>query len=151
LTTKAKIHNTKQKTIKNRLGRTHLLSKGKQFLPLMRHLVFVLCIVHVCLTSYCVLCMFVCVRTVYCVCLFVLVLYIVYVFTIYSTRTNKHTQHTVRRQTNIHNTQYESKQTFTIHSTKTSLVLMTTFFCSHRRRLNTNSPHSHPFHQICIS
>jgi hypothetical protein len=34
---------------------------------------------------------------------------------------------------------------------QTSLMLMTTFFCSHRRRLITNSPHSHPFHQICIS
>ena len=30
------------------------------------------------------------------------------------------TQFTVRRQTNIHNTQYEDKQTYTIHSTKTN-------------------------------
>ena len=35
-------------------------------------------------------------------------------------KTNKHTQYTVRRQTNIHNTQYEDKQTYTIHSTKTN-------------------------------
>ena len=34
---------------------------------------------------------------------------------------------------------------------QTCLMLMTTFFCSHRRRFNTNSPHSHPFHQSCIS
>jgi cell division protein YceG involved in septum cleavage len=96
--------------------------------------VFLLCIVYVCLSSYCVLCMFVCFSTVYCVCLFVFVLCIVYVslssycvlcmffcfrnihntqcednqtYTIHSTKTNKHTQYTVRRQTNIHNTQYE--------------------------------------------
>ena len=40
--------------------------------------------------------------------------------TIHSTNTNKHTQYTVRRQTNIHNTQNEDKQTYTIHSTKTN-------------------------------
>ena len=37
------------------------------------------CVLYVCLSSYCVLCMFVCLRTVYCVCLFFFVLYIVYV------------------------------------------------------------------------
>ena len=30
------------------------------------------------------------------------------------------THYTVRRQTNIHNTQYEDKQTYKIHSTKTN-------------------------------
>ena len=34
---------------------------------------------------------------------------------------------------------------------QTRLVLMTTFFCVQGCRLNTTSPHSHPFHQICIS
>ena len=40
--------------------------------------------------------------------------------TIHSTKTNKYTQYTVRRQTNIHNTQYDDKQTYTIYSTKTN-------------------------------
>ena len=50
--------------------------------------------------------------------------------TMHSTKTNKHIQYTVRRQTNIHNTQYEDKThtqytirrktTYTIHSTKTN-------------------------------
>ena len=40
--------------------------------------------------------------------------------TLLCAKTNKHTQYTVRRQTNIHNTQYEDKQTYTIHSTKTN-------------------------------
>ena len=40
--------------------------------------------------------------------------------TIHSTKTNKHTQYTVQRQTNIHNIQYEEKQTYTIYSTKTN-------------------------------
>jgi hypothetical protein len=31
-----------------------------------------------------------------------------------------HTQYTIRRKTNIHNTQYEDKHTYTIHSTKTN-------------------------------
>jgi hypothetical protein len=34
---------------------------------------------------------------------------------------------------------------------QTCLVLMTTFLCSQNPQLNMNSPHSHPFHQICIS
>ena len=41
--------------------------------------VFVLCIMYVCLSSCCVLCMCVCLRTVCCVCLFVFVLCAVYV------------------------------------------------------------------------
>ena len=40
---------------------------------------FLCCVVYVCLSSYCVLCMFVCFRTVCCVCLFVFVLCFVYV------------------------------------------------------------------------
>jgi small-conductance mechanosensitive channel len=66
--------------------------------------VFVLCVMYVCLSSFCALCMFVCLRTVYCVCFLVFVLCIVYIW----------------RKTNIHNTQYEDKQTYTIHSTKTN-------------------------------
>jgi ABC-type protease/lipase transport system fused ATPase/permease subunit len=76
------------------------------------------------------LCMFVCLRTVYCVCLFVFVLCVVYVclssycvlcmFVCLCTVTNKHTQYTVRRQTSIHNTQYEDKQANTMHSMKTN-------------------------------
>jgi uncharacterized membrane protein YgcG len=101
--------------------------------------VFVLCVVYVCLSSYCVLCMFVCLRSVHCVCLFVFVLCIVYVFLssyyvlcifeekqtyiTHSTKTNKHTQYTAQRQTNIHNRQYEDKKTYTI------LVLCIVYVC----------------------
>jgi hypothetical protein len=42
------------------------------------------------------------------------------IYTIHSTKTNKHTQYTVRRQTNIPNIKYEDKQTYTIYSTKTN-------------------------------
>jgi hypothetical protein len=51
-------------------------------------------------------------------------------YTIHNKKKNKDTQHTIRRQTNIHNTQYEDKQTYTIqyedkqtyttHSTKSN-------------------------------
>jgi hypothetical protein len=35
------------------------------------------------------------------------------------TKKSKHTQYIVLRQTNINNTQYKDKQTYTIHNTKT--------------------------------
>jgi hypothetical protein len=81
--------------------------------------------------------MFSCLRTVYCVCFLVFVLCIdKQTYTIHSTKTNKHTQYTVRRQTNIHNTQYEDKQTYTMHSTKTNkhrqhtvFVCLRTVYC----------------------
>jgi hypothetical protein len=99
--------------------------------------VFLLCIVYACLSSYCVLCMCVCLLTVYCVCLFVFILCIVYVC-LSSYCVNKHTQYTLRRQTNIQNTRYEDKQTYTIrrqtsiHNTQYELCMFSclrTVYC----------------------
>jgi hypothetical protein len=54
------------------------------------------------------------------------------------TKTNKHTQCTVRRQTNIHNTQYEEKQTYTIHSTRANKHTQYTV----RRQTNKHTKHN---------
>ena len=114
--------------------------------------VFVLCIVYVCLSSYCVLYMFICLRTMHCVptvplpdspicygvtaehhcsfqyCVFYFILFYFVLPPV-----------------------FDGTITLCYTNIQTCLVLMTIFFCSHRCRLNTNSPHSHPFHQICIS
>ena len=62
--------------------------------------------------------------------------------TIHSTKTNKHAQYIVRRQTNIHNTQHEDKQTYTIHyedkQTYTTHSTKTNKHTQHTVRKQTN-------------
>jgi hypothetical protein len=77
---------------------------------------FSCCVMYVCLSSYCVLCLSVRRQankhnTQY---------KDKQTYTIQSTTTSIQTQYTVRRQKHIHNTKYDDKQTNTIHSTKTN-------------------------------
>jgi Flp pilus assembly protein TadB len=63
------IHNTQYENKQTYTTHSTKTNKHTQYIVLCCVFVFVLCIVYVCLSSYNVLCMFVCLRTVYCVCL----------------------------------------------------------------------------------